>query len=112
MGVLLSSQTGPERSVLPQLASGASSGFAITRPTAAMVIRSAAGSPRLPVEQEIVRFAMLSCMARVRRMMGESIDRAIAELRTGRRITGGDGRGHGEPDHVDELGHEERAAGD
>ena len=30
-------------------ASGASSGFAITRPTAAMVIRSAAGSPRMPV---------------------------------------------------------------
>ena len=49
LGVQLSSQTGPERSVLPQLASGSSSGFAITRPTAAMVIRSAAGAPRMPV---------------------------------------------------------------
>jgi hypothetical protein len=40
---------GTERSFLPQLASGARSGIAITRPTAAMVIRSVAGSPRMPV---------------------------------------------------------------
>jgi len=38
MGLQRSIQTGTERSFLPQLASGASSGTAITRPTAAMVI--------------------------------------------------------------------------
>ena len=48
MGVPRSIPTGTERSFLPQLASGTSCGFAIPRPTAAMVIRSAA-SPRMPV---------------------------------------------------------------
>ena len=35
----------------------------------------------LPVEEHLVRFRMPICMACVRRMMGESIDRAIAQLR-------------------------------
>jgi hypothetical protein len=64
-----------------------------------MVIRSAAGSPRMPVEQEIVRFAMLSCTARVRRMMGESIDRPIEQLKRGARSAGTRDR--------DELGRED-----
>ena len=48
-------------------------------------------SMTLPVEEQLVRFRMPICMACVRRMMGESIDRAIAELRSGRRITDADG---------------------